>query len=85
MTTFTLLCELRDSGTTVVIATHNLNLAARYADDLVLLDRGVVAAYGPPASVLTAERVASVYGWPVSIVPHTDGSPQVVPCDADAQ
>ena len=37
MTTFELLRDLRDEGTTVVLATHNLNLAARYADELVLL------------------------------------------------
>ena len=34
MTTFELLRRLRDEGTTVVLATHNLNLAARYADEL---------------------------------------------------
>ena len=79
MTTFELLRDLRDEGTTVVLATHNLNLAARYADDLVLMRDGRLVARGAPADVLTAERVAAVYDWPVAIVPHAAGAPQVVP------
>jgi iron complex transport system ATP-binding protein len=85
MTTFALLRDLRDAGTTVVLATHNLNLAARYADDLVLMREGHVAARGTPAEVLTAERIASVYEWPVAIVPHVGGAPQVVPEDGPAR
>ena len=81
MTTFALLRDLCDRGTTVVLATHNLNLAARYADYLVLLQRGRVAACGTPAQVLTAERVAAVYDWTVSIERHASGAPQVVPGD----
>jgi ABC-type cobalamin/Fe3+-siderophores transport system ATPase subunit len=82
MTTFALLRDLRDAGTTVVLATHNLNLAARYADELVLMREGRIAAHGAPSAVLTAERVADVYEWPVAIVPHEGGAPQVVPDDA---
>ncbi len=82
MTTFALLRDLRDAGTTVVLATHNLNLAARYADDLVLMRDGRVTARGTPTEVLTAERVAAVYDWPVAVVPHAGGAPQIVPDDA---
>jgi iron complex transport system ATP-binding protein len=85
MTTFALLRDLRDAGTTIVLATHNLNLAARYADDLVLMREGRVAAYGPPASVLTAERVEDVYEWPVAVVSHESGAPQVVPQDVSGR
>jgi len=70
---------LRADGTTIVLATHNLNLAARYADNLVLLRDGAVVAHGAPADVLTASRVEATYEWPVDIAVHTDGSPQVVP------
>src|SRR5262249_5504201 len=82
MTTFALLRDLRDAGTTVVLATHNLNLAAPYADELVLMREGRIAARGAPAQVLTAERVAAVYDWPVAIMSHERGAPQVVPHDA---
>jgi ABC-type cobalamin/Fe3+-siderophores transport system ATPase subunit len=84
MTTFELLRRLRDEGTTIVLATHNLNLAARYADELLLLNRGRLVARGAPADVLTAERVADVYEWPVSIVTHAGGAPQVDPRDSVA-
>jgi iron complex transport system ATP-binding protein len=41
---------------------HDLNLAARFADQIVLLDGGRVAASGAPAEVLTAERIRAVFG-----------------------
>jgi iron complex transport system ATP-binding protein len=84
MTTFATLRALRDEGTTIVLATHNLNLAARYADDLVLMQSGRMVAHGSPQEVLTAARVTEVYEWPVSIVRHSAGLPQVDPCDAVA-
>jgi iron complex transport system ATP-binding protein len=84
MTTFALLRDFRDAGTTVVLATHNLNLAARYADALVLMRDGRVVASGKPGEVLTAERVATVYDWPVAVVSHADGAPQIVPDDRPA-
>jgi iron complex transport system ATP-binding protein len=84
MAIFELLRDLGHAGKTVLVVTHNLNLAARYADRLVLLHRGRVAAVGTPAQVLTRETVERVYGWPVEIVPHPGpgpdaGAPQVVP------
>jgi len=79
MTTFELLRALRDDGVTVVLATHNLNLAARYADDLVLLHRGQLIARGEASEVITGDRISHVYEWPVAIAMHEDGAPQVVP------
>ena len=79
MTTFELLRRLRDEGVGVVLVTHNLNLAARYADELILLNRGRLVAQGSPAEVLTKEQVDAVYEWPVSIVRDADGAPQVMP------
>jgi iron complex transport system ATP-binding protein len=72
-----LLAGLRDEGVTIVIVTHNLNSAARYADRLVLLDGGRVAAAGAPAMVLTREIIESVYHWPV-LIRNEDGAPHVV-------
>jgi iron complex transport system ATP-binding protein len=89
MAIFELLRDLGRAGTTVLLVTHNLNLAARYADRLVLLDRGRVAAQGTPSEVLTRETVEAVYGWPVRIErfagPGPDeGAPQVVPLAGEA-
>jgi iron complex transport system ATP-binding protein len=45
-----------------VLVTHDLVLAARYADEIVLLAEGRVVARGEPGRVLDAERIAAVYG-----------------------
>jgi iron complex transport system ATP-binding protein len=78
MSLFELLSELRRDGVTVVIVTHNINVAARYADRLVMLDRGRIAATGSPDHVLTRDTVQSVYHWPVDIT-RADNAPQVLP------
>jgi iron complex transport system ATP-binding protein len=59
---------------------HNLNLAARYADRLIAMQGGRIAADGPPAEVLTETMLAEVFGLAASVVvdPHT-GGPMVVP------
>jgi iron complex transport system ATP-binding protein len=78
MTTFEFVRALRDDGVTVVLATHNLNLAARYADTLVLMHCGRVVATGLPSAVLTVEQIGRVYEWPITIDMHASGAPQVV-------
>ncbi|MFV0428416.1 MAG: ABC transporter ATP-binding protein [Arachnia sp.] len=52
---------LRALETTCVIALHDLNLAARYCDHIVMLDHGRAVAAGPPETVLTPELVRQVY------------------------
>ena len=65
-------------GSTVVL--HDINLAARYADRILLLDQGRVRAIGDPEAVLTEESLGAVYGYPVRVVAHPDlGSPLVLP------
>lgn len=85
MAIFELLARLAaEDGVTVLIVTHNLNLAARFATGILLLDRGRAAAEGPPEAVLTRETLEAVYQWPLTIQPHAgpgpdEGAPQVVP------
>jgi iron complex transport system ATP-binding protein len=53
---------------------HDLNLAARFADQLVLLDGGRVVATGTPSEVLTADRIRDVFGVEPAFVPvHPSG------------
>jgi iron complex transport system ATP-binding protein len=52
-------------GLCVVAVLHDLNLAAAACDRVVVLSRGRVVAEGPPAAVLTGERVREVWGVPV--------------------
>ena len=57
-----LLTELnRDRGTTIVMVLHDLNLAARYSDELVAVSGGKVFAHGHPREVITKENVKSVF------------------------
>jgi iron complex transport system ATP-binding protein len=49
-------------GTSVVVVMHDLSLAARFADIVVLLDRGRVVAAGPPLETLCSARLAQVFG-----------------------
>jgi iron complex transport system ATP-binding protein len=71
---------LADAGHGVLAILHDLNLAAVTADRLVLLDGGRLVAEGPAAAVLTAERVAAVFGLAVDVVARPDGrGPLVVP------
>lgn len=62
-----------------LLITHHLNLAARYADEMVLLACGQVVAAGPPDAVLRADTVSRVFGWPVAVGPGVDGAPQLTP------
>lgn len=63
-------------GTTIVMVSHDINLAGMYADQLLLLARGRVARIGTPAEVLTGETIEAVYGCPV-MVDHC--GPQATP------
>jgi iron complex transport system ATP-binding protein len=51
---------------------HDLTLAAQYADRMVLLDGGRVAADGVPCDVLTEELIASHYGASIDVIPVGD-------------
>jgi len=52
----------REQNSSMIVAVHDLNLAYRYADEVVVLDKGKVAGYGKPLDVLTPECIRSVYG-----------------------
>ena len=56
--------------TAVLIAMHDLNLAARYADRLALLSEGSIKAMGTPRQVLRPDLISKVYHLPVQVVPH---------------
>ncbi|WP_157156596.1 hypothetical protein [Diaminobutyricimonas sp. LJ205] len=70
----------RGRGTTLAMVLHDLNLAARYADHLIVMAKGSVVAAGPPAEVLTEGLVESAFGLSCQIVADpVCGSPMVVP------
>jgi len=76
-----LLHELNhEQGTTVVMVLHDLNLAARYADRLVVMRHGRIVAEGSPTDVLTEQVVQAAFGLTARIIADpVCGSPMVVP------
>ena len=71
--------RLRDErGLTVVIVSHDLNLASQYCDRIAMLKDGRVAAMGTPSEVMSVEHVREVYGCTVLIDPHPEsGLPRI--------
>ncbi|HXO84396.1 MAG TPA: ABC transporter ATP-binding protein [Gemmatimonadales bacterium] len=65
-------------GLGVLMITHDLNLAARFADSIALLSEGRMIASGSPGAVLTQEVVEAVFSWPVAMQ-TIDGRPQMIP------
>jgi iron complex transport system ATP-binding protein len=68
--TLELVRELVDEGKTVVAAIHDLNLAAHYCDELLLLGDGRILAAGTPESVLTEETLEAAFGANAIVSQH---------------
>ena len=68
----------RAKNLAILMASHDLNLAAQFADKLVLLSEGKIAAMGTPAEVLKPDLLEQVYGLPMERVDR-DGSVFVFP------
>ena len=67
-----------EHGTTIVLVSHDLNLAAEVADRLLLLAEGRLARLGSPREVLEPGLLGRIYGCEVSVVPSpATGRPQV--------
>ncbi|MDB4882227.1 MAG: transporter related protein [Gemmatimonadetes bacterium] len=83
MAVFELLSHLAAEGEAVLLVSHQLNLVARFADRIVLLHRGRVAAEGPPADVMQGSILESVYEWPLVVTRDPAvGAPALVPLRA---
>lgn len=59
-----------DDGAGVLAILHDLNLAAQYADRILLLDKGRVVSVGPPEAVLTPERIRQTFNVDVMVQGH---------------
>jgi iron complex transport system ATP-binding protein len=69
-----------EAGTTVVAVLHDLNLAARFSDHLILLGMHGLVAQGAPADVLTAEHLLAAFGLHAQIMADpVTGTPMVIP------
>lgn len=76
---FELLRDLATAGLTVIVVVHDLNLAAAYADHVIVLDNSRVMAAGEPRRVLTAELISRLYEVQADVVDHPrNGHPVIV-------
>jgi len=72
--------DLKDQGVGILAVLHDLNLAAQYADTIMLMQNGQVSANGFPSDVLTPDRIKEVFMIPVRVIKHpTALCPVIVP------
>jgi iron complex transport system ATP-binding protein len=64
--------DLLSGNVTIVIASHDLNLLAKYCDKVMILSKGKIVAFGTPEDVITAPMVEAVYGVEVVILKDGD-------------
>ncbi|MFD8899075.1 MULTISPECIES: ABC transporter ATP-binding protein [Streptomyces] len=72
--------DLHESGRTVVMVLHDLNLATRYSDNLVVMREGAVLAQGHPRDVITADLLHEAFGLRAKVIDDPVGDrPLIVP------
>jgi len=78
-----ILCILKSLARTeersVIVAMHDLNLASRFSDRMLMLKQGQIFAAGTPTCVLTEENIESVYGIKAQVTNSIVGCPQITP------
>ncbi|WP_269851616.1 ATP-binding cassette domain-containing protein [Methanosarcina horonobensis] len=71
-----------ENDMTTIVALHDLNLAARYAGNVILMNGGKIVAAGSPASVITEAMIREVYGVNARVTLDGEGIPQVIPINS---
>ena len=70
----------KEKGLTIIMTLHDINLAGRYSDYLILLDKGRIKIMDVPEKVLTKENISNVYGIKVDILKRNgDKTPYIIP------
>ncbi|MFD6874095.1 MULTISPECIES: ABC transporter ATP-binding protein [unclassified Streptomyces] len=72
--------DLHESGCTVVMVLHDLNLATRYSDNLIVMRAGSILAQGHPGDVINAELLYEAFGLRAKVIDDPVGDrPLIVP------
>ena len=67
-----------ERGLTIILSSHDLNLAAQYCHRMILINKGRIYAAGTPSEVITEEHIREVYGCPVLVDAHpVSGGPRL--------
>jgi iron complex transport system ATP-binding protein len=62
----------KDRGLGVVLVLHDVNMAARYCDEIIALHTGRLIARGTPGAIMTPTALEAVYGIPMGVIPHPE-------------
>jgi iron complex transport system ATP-binding protein len=68
-----------ERGISAIMAVHDLNLASKYTDRIIMMKEGCIVDQGVPSEVLTKENIRSVYGVVAEVINNNGGSPHVIP------
>jgi len=68
-----------ETGTTVVIISHDLNTVAAYADRIALMKQGRIIGEGLPEEMLVPSLIRETFEVEVEVLPHSHGTPIIVP------
>ncbi len=69
---------VREKQISAIMAIHDLNLASKYTDRMIMMKSGKIFSAGDPASVLTSENIKYVYGVEAEVI-HNNGRPYIMP------
>ncbi len=68
-----------ERGISAIMAVHDLNLASKYTDRIIMMKEGRIVDQGTPSDVLTQENIRSVYGVVAEVINNNGQSPHVIP------
>ncbi|WP_144606993.1 heme ABC transporter ATP-binding protein [Algoriphagus algorifonticola] len=80
-TVLQILQQLKDRNIGVLVILHDLNLAAQYADRVLLLKNGMIEACGPTTDVLTEKTLSKVFDHPVTVMIHPITGRKIISTD----
>ncbi|MEU0880995.1 ABC transporter ATP-binding protein [Lentzea sp. NPDC005914] len=60
--------DLHESGCTIVMVLHDLNLAVRYSDNLIVMKSGSIVAQGHPSQVITSDLLLDTFGLQAKVI-----------------
>jgi iron complex transport system ATP-binding protein len=70
---------VKEKGISAIMAIHDLNIASRYADRVLMLKNGEIVMEGSPEAAFTEENIINVYGVNALVKIDDDGKPSIVP------